>query len=136
MLAARFGSQKDLWRTIGLIVAIRITESQQAAVTDAQQRCSVGVQALSPVLRQVREQLGFVRFAVPVLVDQDLDIARTSNDDATLRIDRPRRSRSPRELSVPSRRQPVGLWLTTGRQWQLLRQPTSVRGNVACFIRD
>jgi hypothetical protein len=90
MLAARFGSQKDLWRTIGLIVAIRITESQQAAVTDAQQRCSVGVQALSPVLRQVREQLGFVRFAVPVLVDQDLDIARTSNDDATLRIDRHR----------------------------------------------
>ena len=42
--------------------------------------------SLSPVSGECREEFGFVRFPIPILVDQDFDVAGTGDHDASLGI--------------------------------------------------
>ena len=46
------------------------------------------VHSLSPVSGEFREEFGFVSFPIPILVDQDFDVAGTGDHDAPLGINR------------------------------------------------
>ena len=88
MFAAGRHPENGLCRTIGFVIAIIITEDQQAVVAGTQQVRSHEVHSLRAGLRTVGKLNVVIGFAVVVFVNKNSNVAGAGNHDTSFRIDR------------------------------------------------
>ena len=86
MLAASFQFQENIRRTVRLVVTICVFQTQNASVSDTDERSSVEIHSLSPVLRELGKQFCGICFPITIGIDQDFDIPWPRDHNSTFVI--------------------------------------------------